>query len=404
MRFRHRDGTVVHLSYGSNVHPAETVDGIVEQLHRFAGNVRSRLDAGVLGVGLWLPAAAAAEMAGDRAALERVRDALRAERLEVVTVNAFPYRGFHDPVVKRAVYRPDWTDPARLDFTLDCARVLARLLPDEAARGSVSTLPLAWRTPWDDDRERAATAHLRELNAGLARLADETGRPVRVALEPEPGCVVETVADAVAHLAWLGDLDPGLVGVCVDTCHLATGFEQPGPALDALAGAGIEVVKVQASAALHAARPDEPGVREALAGWAEDRFLHQTREATDDGTAAAAGRDDLPEALGLPGAEGQPLPGREPWRVHVHVPVHADPQPPLTSTRDDLEAALAGLVGGERAVCDHVEIETYTWGVLPPELRPRDDEGLAAGIAAEVAWVRERFAALGLEVLEGAAP
>jgi sugar phosphate isomerase/epimerase len=392
MRFRHPDGSVVHLSYGSNVHPAETVDGIVEQLRRFAGGVRSALDADLLGVGLWLPAGAAAELVQDPAALDRVRGVLREERLEVVTVNAFPYRGFHDPVVKKAVYHPDWSEAARLDFTLDCARVLARLLPDQAARGSISTLPLGWRSPWDADRDRVARDNLDRLADGLAQVAAGTGRTVRVGLEPEPGCVVETVDDAVTRLT---GLDPAYVGICVDTCHLATAFEDGPDALARLADAGLAVVKAQASAALHAEDPSAPATRAALASYAEDRFLHQTREQTGTGV---TGRDDLDEAL----TGRTALPGRRPWRVHFHVPLHADPQPPLSSTRTHLEASLAGLVGGTHPVTDHVEVETYTWSVLPPALRPDDDAGLVAGIGAEVSWVRDRFLALGLEALEGA--
>jgi len=392
MRFRHPDGSVVHLSYGSNVHPAETVDGIVEQLRRFAGGVRSALDADLLGVGLWLPVGAAAELAEDPAALDRVREVLHAERLEVVTVNAFPYRGFHDPVVKKAVYRPDWSEAARLDFTLDCARALARLLPDEAARGSISTLPLGWRSPWDAERDRAARDNLDRLAQGLARVAAETGRTVRVGLEPEPGCVVETIDDAVTKLT---GLDPAYVGTCVDTCHLATAFEDGEDALGRLAHAGLSVVKAQASAALHAESPADPATRAALASYAEDRFLHQTREQTDDGV---AGRDDLGEAL----TGRTALPGRRPWRVHFHVPLHAAPEPPLTSTRAHLEASLAGLVGGTHPVTDHIEIETYTWSVLPSAQRPDDDAGLIAGIGAEVSWVRDRLLALGLEAFAGA--
>ena len=186
MRFRHPDGTVVHLAYGSNVHPAETVDGIVEQLRRYGGGVRATLDADVLVVGLWLTAEAARVLAVDPDALDRVRRVLRLHRLEVVTVNAFPYAGFHDPVVKRAVYRPDWSVRSRLDYTLDCARVLARLLPDDAARGSISTLPLGWRSPWYADRDAAAHEHLSQLAEGLAKIAIEVGRPVRVGIEPEP--------------------------------------------------------------------------------------------------------------------------------------------------------------------------------------------------------------------------
>src|SRR5699024_1596981 len=110
---------------------------------------------------------------------------------------AFPYRGFHDPVVKRRVYHPDWTERERLTYTLDSARVLSSLLPEDATRGSISTLPLAWRTPWSADERQSARANLDELAVGLARLHEQTGRHIRVGFEPEPGCVIETTAEAV---------------------------------------------------------------------------------------------------------------------------------------------------------------------------------------------------------------
>lgn len=392
MRFRHPDGSTVHLAYGSNVHPAETVDGIVEQLSRYSGPVRATLDVDRLGVGLWLPAAAAATLATDPGAVERLRAALRRHRLEVVTLNAFPYRGFHDPVVKRAVYLPDWSDRARLTYTLDCARVLAALLPDDVARGSISTLPLGWRSPWYGDREAGARQHLDQLVEGLGQVASDLGRAIRVGLEPEPGCVVETSADAVSRLA---GFDPARLGICLDTCHLATQFESTAQAVDRLERAGMPVVKAQLSAALHAEHADDPETRDALLGYAEDRFLHQVREPRGQ---RVDGRDDLADALG----GSRPLPARAPWRVHFHVPVHADPAPPLTSTREHLADSLTTLVGGPRPVTDHLEVETYTWGVLPPGLRPADDAGLVAGIAAELAWVRDRLLALGLTVMEGA--
>lgn len=385
MRLRHRDGSLVHLAYGSNVHPAESLDGICDQLTTYAGEVRARLDSDRLGVGLWLPAPTARSLASDPAALRRLRAALHRNRLEVVTLNAFPYAGFHAPVVKRDVYTPDWSTSARLDYTLDCARVLAELLPDDAARGSISTLPLGWRTPWFTDRDHAARGQLDRLTEGLGKLAAEVGRPIRVAFEPEPGCLVETTRDAVRRLA---GLDPELLGVCVDTCHLATGFEDAAESLDRLDAAGIAVVKMQASAALHADDPADPATREALSSYAEDRFLHQTRELRG---ARVDGRDDLPEALGGP----RPLPAGHPWRVHFHVPVHADPAPPLRSTRDHLAGALDTFLGGPAPRVDHVEVETYTWGVLPES--PADDAGLAAGIAAEVGWTRDRLLAAGLE-------
>jgi len=133
---------------------------------------------------------------------------------------------------------------------------------------------------------------------------------------------------------------------------------------------------------------DEP-TRAALARYTEDRFLHQVRQPL--GT-KVMGRDDLPEALGRHG-----LSGTAPWRVHFHVPVHADPEPPLVSTREHLVETMTALLGGPVAGTDHLEVETYTWGVLPAELRPRDDQGLIDGIAAEVQWTADLLVGLGLE-------
>lgn len=386
MRFHHPDGTRVHLAYGSNVHPAESVDGILHQLREYAGSVRARLGTDRLGVGLWLPAPIARELATDRGTLDRLRTTLARHGLEVVTLNAFPYQGFQAPVVKRDVYSPDWSTTARLDYTLDCARVLAALMPEDAVRGSISTLPLGWRTPWFADRDAAARDRIERLGEGLAQVAAEVGRPVRVGFEPEPGCVVETTEDAIDRL---GHLDPELLGICLDTCHLATGFEDVSEAMDRLDNAGMSVVKVQASAALHADDPADPATREALAGYAEDRFLHQTRECRGP---RVDGRDDLLEAL----TGHRPLPAQRPWRVHFHVPVHADPAPPLRSTRDHLADALDGLLGGPVARVDHVEVETYTWGVLPPGQRPGDENALIDGIAGELTWVGDRLLAAGL--------
>ncbi|MEV6050805.1 metabolite traffic protein EboE [Streptomyces sp. NPDC052107] len=384
MRLLHPDGTVVHLAYCTNVHPAEDLDGVLAQLARHAEPVRERLAVPVLGLGLWLARDAAAALAADDGAVGMLRRELTARGLEVVTLNGFPYRGFHDPVVKHAVYRPDWTTSDRLHYTLDLARVLGALLPDDAAYGSVSTVPLAWRTPWTARQADEAARTLDALAGGLAALAADTGRTIKVGLEPEPGCVVETSAEAARHLA---HVDTDRIGICLDACHLAVGFEEPSAALARLDTAGLTVVKTQASCALQADDPSDPATRAALAAFTEPRFLHQVRE---QGTPPRA-VDDLDAAL----AGG--LPGRDPWRVHFHVPLHADPEPPLTTTRPELEASLAALLGGDTARTAHVEAETYTWGVLPEAGRPQGPEALADGIAAELAFTRDHLIALGLK-------
>jgi hypothetical protein len=263
--------------------------------------------------------------------------------------------------------------------------VLAGLLPDDADHGSISTLPLAWREPWTGSDQRVADSHLVELAGALARLEDETGARVVVGLEPEPGCVVETVEQAVERLA---TVDRDRIGVCLDLCHLAVGFDDCDRALKLLDDAELRVVKAQPATALLVEDPADDGARRALDTYAEDRFLHQVRQVR---RGAVQARDDLPEALAGP----DPLATDEPWRIHFHVPVHSRPQPPLTAATDDLRASLAALLGGPTARVDHLEVETYTWSVLPGG-GPADDDELAAGLAAELGWVRAELLALGL--------
>ena len=380
MRLQHPDGQLIHLGYCTNVHPGEDLPEILAQLDSYAVAVRRLVPADRLGVGLWLAAPVAAELAADPARVARLRHDLDTRGLEVVTLNGFPYQSFHAPVVKHAVYRPDWLTVARLDYTVHLARILSGLLPDDAARGSVSTLPLAWRTPpWTAEQSAAAQRRLASLAGHLAALRAETGRLVRVAFEPEPGCLLESAAQTAAGLS---GVDTEYLGVCLDLAHLACAWEEPAVVLDQLAAAGLPVVKVQVSAALAADRPEEPGTTAALRGYAEPRFLHQVRSSSGQAV------DDLPEALdaGLPG----------PWRVHYHVPLHAAPQPPLRATVDVLRSALAVLVGGGSARCDHFDVETYTWSVLPVAQRPASPAELAGSIAAELRFARTELLALGL--------
>ncbi|MGH3358366.1 MAG: metabolite traffic protein EboE [Nocardioidaceae bacterium] len=322
MRLRHPDGTVVHLAYGTNVLPAQDVDAIAEQATRLGDRLRAELGVPRIGLGMWFPAVAAHQLAEDRDAVARLRHALDDHGVEVVTLNAFPFADFQGSVVKKAVYSPAWNERARLDYTIAAARVLAGLLPDDADRGSISSLPLGWHAPWLGDRQAGAVAHLEELAEELAKLEVDTGRTVRVGLEPEPGCVVETSVDAVERLS---GLDPRRLGLCLDLCHLAVAFEDMGDVLHRVDEAGIPVVKTQAAAALHVEHPADEATRAALTAYAEDRFLHQVRAR---GRTRLATRDDLPDAL----SGRRPLHTGSPWRVHFHVPVHAEPRPPLRST------------------------------------------------------------------------
>jgi sugar phosphate isomerase/epimerase len=377
VRLKHADGSLLHLAYCSNVHPADDLDGVSAQLERYTARVRERLDVPVLGIGLWVAAPALA----DEAAAARLAEQLERLQLEVVTLNGFPYKAFHAPVVKRDVYWPNWTGDDRVNYTIGLARLLARLLPDDVEEGSISTLPLGWREGWDAGAQAAALLGLEQVAAELERLQAETGKRIRLALEPEPGCTIETIAQACDTLSGFA---PDWIGVCLDACHLAVQFEEPVAAVKRLRDAGVPVVKTQVSSALRVPEPGSDAGRELLARFDEPRFLHQVRECVN---AHVEGTDDLPEAL-----EGG-LPAQREWRVHFHVPVNSAEH----TTQDELSATLAALAGDEAPLTRHFEVETYTWSVMRDA--PQDDEGLVAGLAGELEWTRDRLVALGAEVV-----
>lgn len=360
------------LSYCTNVHPAEDLDGVIRQLREYSGPIRRKAGLDVLGVGLWIPAVLARQLAGSAGDLAALREVLDAEGLQLHTINAFPYGGFHNEVVKLDVYKPTWAERERLEYTLDCAEILAALLPEDTA-GSISTLPLAWREPWTPSDDDDATSAFAELGSRLRDLRKRTGKTVRVAVEPEPGCVLDTVSDVVGWLeARIGrGVDPEFVGLCVDTCHLAVSFADPADAVDRIDRAGLRVVKVQASSALQITDPSSPAARTALAAFAEPRYLHQVREQGVDSVLAA---DDLAEAL-------DELPAEGPWRVHFHIPLHHIPPAPLETTARVLQQTVAEVARRPYGHEVHLDIETYTWSVLPGE-----QVGIIDGVAAEIGW------------------
>ncbi len=303
----------------------------------------------------------------------------------MVTLNGFPYGNFHAEVVKRAVYRPDLTSDTRRHYLLVLARVLSELLPADAAEGTISTLPIGHAGEVAPGAVERAAEQLCRLSEDLARLADGTGKPVRICLEPEPGCVLETTPQAIRFFthdlpraARRVGTPPSLIathlGVCYDTCHQAVAFEDAAASIDALVSAGVVIGKAQLSSALEVPSPRSEEARAELASFDEPRFLHQARARLADGALAAV--DDLPDVTALP--------VESPWRVHFHVPIHRALVGRITTTRAFLEHALAAFLRLPRL--PQLEVETYTWSVLPTEERPNSAEELVRGLAEEVRW------------------
>jgi sugar phosphate isomerase/epimerase len=367
------------LSYCSNVVAADNLDALECQLLSVFAPARERAGVEQLGIGLWLPARTMDELARDRRARSGLAALLEDNGLAVVTMNAFPFGAFHGESVKHAVYKPDWTTPKRLEYTKTCAEVLNELL-GETEHGTISTLPLGWAEPWDDETDAMARHNLCKLGEALRCIEDESGHRIRLAIEPEPGCVIGSCGDAID---WFppavegGDVDPRYVGLCLDTCHLAVMHEDPADVLAGLADIGIEVVKIQASNAIEIDDLAADGVAEVLTEFANSPYLHQVNGVDADGHEWF--RDDLY-------VDDPSTPRSGSARVHYHVPLHARPPAPLNNTSHVLAEVMALLRDGSIAAPVDVEIETYTWNVLPPSLRM---DSLAEDIAAEVRWLDE---------------
>lgn len=382
------------LSYCTNVHPGRSVAEVEDGLDRYTVPVGRGYGA-PLAAGLWLAKPVVTELLAAPDGVARFAAGLGRRGLTCHTLNAFPFGDFHSPRVKENVYRPDWTTAERLAYTEQCATVLAALLP-AGAEGSISTLPLGFKGfDHPADFADACIARLIELARRLGRLREAAGRLVRMSIEPEPFCVLETTAEAIAFFrrlwaaadaAGAGALVRTHLGVCYDVCHQAVEFEDAAAAVDALAEAGVRINKVHLSCALQL---DDPAGnvdgRAALKRYAEPRYLHQTMARIPAGGVARA-IDLSADWVDRPGPDFDAAPA---WRVHFHVPVDADRLGPLTTTRPALREALAAVARLDYA--PHLEVETYTWEVLPGA-GPAD---LVAGLTREMIATRAILDELG---------
>ena len=386
-----------HLTYCSNIHPGESwaqtrtavLEHIPEVRRRVAPDQR-------FGVGLRLSNEAVTELRrGD--ALAQFKQELEARDLYVFTINGFPYGPFHGTTVKEAVYRPDWREPERELYTQRLADALEALLP-EGMTGSISTVPGCFA-------ERNAAGAAERMAEALRRQAVEfsyrhrtRGVELVLALEPEPCCALETIEQTIAffhdHLfttesidrfSALTKLDHAQaeaalhrhLGVCLDTCHAAVEFEDPRASVRALLDAGIRIGKVQVTTGIRIPDVGKHHV-EALKSFADDVYLHQVVAKGPDGLHRFV---DLPPALRAFAEDRVPT---DEWRVHFHVPVYMRELPPFENTRAFLAEALDEVLA--RDATEHLELETYTWDVLPPEHRK---QSVDEAIAGELDWVLE---------------
>ncbi|WP_422927361.1 metabolite traffic protein EboE [Singulisphaera sp. PoT] len=375
------------LSYCTNVHPGQTVAEVEAGIERYTLAIRERYGL-PMAAGLWLARPVTRELLATPDGPRRFAARLSEHGLPCYTLNAFPYGNFHGARVKEQVYLPDWSSPDRQRYTEDCARILAELLPD-GIDGSISTVPLGFKAaPKPPDFLDLCHSRLIDLALMLDRLGQEQGKTIRLAIEPEPCCDLETTAEALAFFEGLNAAaearGPGAaeavrnhLGLCFDVCHQAVEFEDVAGAIREIDRAGVRINKLHISCAIRLEDPagNREG-REALARYVEPRYLHQTFARRRDGRPASV-IDLTREFLDDPGAE---FLGADEWRIHFHVPVNVDGLGPLGTTRPALVEAIGAVAGLDYD--PHLEVETYTWAVLPGEEAPDIVKGFGEELSA----------------------
>ncbi len=386
-----------HLAYCTNIHRGESWEEILRALKHQTLAVRDRIavPGAPYAIGLRLSAAAALELR-DPQALTAFRRWLDRESCYVFTINGFPYGRFHGARVKEQVYVPDWTTRERVAYTNLLADLLAEIVP-AGGEGSISTVPVSFKAFGLTESDCArARSNLWECVEHFERVSARTGRRLHLGLEPEPLCTLETTAEAVAFLERVAADRPGddrwrrHLGVNYDCCHLALQFESARRSLGLLRDRGILLSKLHLSNAL-CVTPDREA-RSALAAFTEDTYLHQVVARGADGSLVRF--VDLPDALDAARAGGDAE--AEEWRIHFHVPLHHQPTGVFGNTAAHVSEALDWL-RDHPGTGAHLEMETYTWEVLPREIKARS---VVDQLADEYVWTLDQLRRRGLLAAE----
>jgi hypothetical protein len=390
-----------HLTYSTLVHPADTWEEMKASLMQYVPAVKARVAPNEpCGISLRLSAASARTLAADAAERAELKRFLSDNDMYLYTVNAFPYGPFKNTVVKEQVYEPDWHSEERVQYTIDVANVLADVVP-EGVVPSIQTTPLAFKPRvTGPDYVATFTRNILRVVAHLVQLEARTGRRITLAIEPEPFCFLATTDDTVeyfgkylycgagatelAKLAGvaISDAHAALrqhVGVVFDICHHAIAFEDITESLGKLVNAGIPIFKLQEAAAVRIPEVTQE-IIDGLARYADTIYLTQTNELMDGKINQYLNLEDAFAAW-----KKQPGGQRE-WRIHFHVPVFLDDLGLVRTTRSSIEEALR--VHKATPLSSQLEIETYTWDVLPEHLKTGD---IVEYVTREIEWVREQL-------------
>jgi hypothetical protein len=389
-----------HLSYSTLVHPGDTWEQMRDSLKKYLPQVKQRVSPNSpFGVSIRLSAATAQELVENKPERDSIKRFFQENDLYVYTANAFVYGSFKNTLVKEQVYEPDWHSEERLQYTKNVADILADLAPAGIAP-SIQTAPLAFRPKVNSpDYLATMTRNILRMVAHLADLEARTGRRVTLAIEPEPACYLETTDDVIAYfrdhlqtgaaarqLAQISGMPVSeaigalrrYVGIVYDICHQAVECEEIETSLNRLVDAGIPVFKLQEASAVRVAEVRQEHV-DLLKKFADTIYLTQTTEQKDGKIRQFLNLEEAFDAW-------EREPGAREWRIHFHVPVFLEALGSLGTTRFAIEDALR--LHRKLPLSTHLEIETYTWDVLPDHLKTGD---IVDYVSRELDWVRSQL-------------
>lgn len=390
-----------HLSYCTNVHPGENWDVTFNSLKTYTLKVKQSISPEKpFGIGLRLSNKASEEL-GVGNNLVGFKKWLDENELYVYTINGFPYGNFHNEKVKENVHRPDWLSQKRLAYTARLFKQLAVLLP-EPLSGGISTSPISYKHWFTSKAEvhqakSVSAANMAEIAVQLYEIEHTKGVYLHLDIEPEPDGLLENAQDVIdffsAYLVpisikafkkkiGLGEvaaekLTKRYVTICYDICHFSLAYEEPKDTFQKFGENGIQIGKIQVSSALKILYDSNTinEIWQSLELFDEPTYLHQVTEKRDNKVLTYS---DLPLVL-------NERKNFKELRAHFHVPIFLERFGHLHATQDHIKKVLQCLK--MHKICSHIEVETYTWDVLPNTLKRE----LSESIIREMEWLKEKL-------------
>ena len=382
----------IHLAYCTNIHRGEGWEETFQGLKEYSLKVKDKVsNTDPFAIGLRLGYKAAIELSEEGSGrLDEFIQWLDVNNCYVFTINGFPYGQFHGARVKEQVYRPDWTSNSRLEYTNLLFNILSKILPDGIS-GSVSTLPGSFKEfiANEDEQGKMIVNNLGRCGHYINQLCEKTGKDLHLGLEPEPLGWFENTPETISFFERFrsvhGDSFDSVIGVNYDTCHLAIEYEDAIDSLSLFSKNNIRISKFHLSSALKL-KPNQVAI-DTLKAYQEDVYLHQVIGKLNNGRIMRY--KDLPDAIN----DFDPdLNDYSEWRVHFHIPLHASPGGIFDDTRDHITDTLK-VLAADPEICQHIEMETYTWEVLPKSMQSNN---VVEQLSLEYEWTLNSLRDVGL--------